>query len=117
MRYGTRTCRSTATATAASGGATIAPRATAADHGMSGTSARLTTETAAVVTPTAKTTSAVTAAQSYLRSRMDVSYAASSNTGARKSARARSAGIVNDGVPGKKARTAPPMARKIGYGA
>ena len=40
MRCGGRSCRSTAVAAAASGGATTAPSATAGAHGIAGTSAR-----------------------------------------------------------------------------
>ena len=63
MRCGGRSWRSTAVAATASGGATMAPSAIAAAHGIAGTSARATTATAAVVRPTAKTTRPVTGAQ------------------------------------------------------
>ena len=45
MRCGGRSCRSTAVAAAASGGATTAPSATAAAHGISGISHRVTAAT------------------------------------------------------------------------
>ena len=53
MRCGGLSCRSTAVAAAASGGATMAPSAIAGAHGMAGISARATTATAMVVRPTA----------------------------------------------------------------
>ena len=53
MRCGGRTCRSTAVAAAASGGATTAPSAIAGAQGISGIRARVTTATAIVVRPTA----------------------------------------------------------------
>ena len=68
MRWGGRNGRSTAVAAAASGGATTAPSAIAAAHGIAGMSVRATTATAAVVNPTAKTTKPVTGAQLSLRS-------------------------------------------------
>ena len=55
MRCGGLSCRRTAVAAAASGGATTAPSAIAAGQGISGTSARATSATAAVVNPTAMT--------------------------------------------------------------
>src|SRR5215211_3241224 len=82
MRCGGRNGRSTAVAATASGGATTAPSAIAADHGIAGTSVWTTIATAAVVKPTANTTSAVTGPQLSLRSLSDVSYAASTSTGA-----------------------------------
>ena len=60
-------------AAAASGGATTAPRATAAAHGMAGTIARATTATAIVVRPTLTTTRPATGAQFSLRSRGEAS--------------------------------------------
>ncbi len=109
--------RSTAVAATASGGATMAPRAIAAGHGMAGISAWATIATAAVVSPTAKTTRPVTGAQLSLRSLRDASYAASSNTGAMNSAKASSGGRVNVVPVGRNARAAPPSARNTGYGA
>ena len=52
MRCGGRSCRRTAVAAAASGGATMAPSAIAAAQGIAGTSACATHATAAVVRPT-----------------------------------------------------------------
>src|SRR5262245_22529067 len=117
MRCGGRNGRSTAVAAAASGGATTAPRTIAGAHGIAGTSMRTTTATAAVVRPTAKTTRLVSGSQLSRRSRGDASYAASSRIGATKSASASSGGTVNDGAPGMNASSAPPSARKTGYGA
>src|SRR3954466_488500 len=116
MRCGGRTCCNTAIAATASGGATTAPSATAADHGTSGISARVTTATAMVVSPTAKMTRPATWRQLSLRSRNDVSYAASSSTGATNNASASSGGTVNDGAPGRNARSTPATARNTGYG-
>ena len=86
----------------------------AAAHGMAGTSARVTPATAIVVKPTLITTRLATGTQLSLRSRGDASYAASSSTGATKSASARSGCTVNTGTPGTNARTAPPSARNAG---
>ena len=117
MRCGGRNGRSTAVAATASGGATMAPSAIAGAHGIVGMSVRATTATAAVVNPTANTTRPVTGAQLSLRSLSEASYAASSRTGATKSASASSGGSVNDGAPGTNASSAPPSARNTGYGA
>src|SRR5262249_43694212 len=117
MRWGGRSCRSTASAAAASGGETMAPSAIAAGHGIAGTSRRATRATAAVVTMTLTTARLVTAIQLSLRSRGDASEAAASSTGATNRARARSGSIENLGVPGTNARTAPTSARNAGYGA
>src|SRR3954470_14581489 len=116
MRRGGRSWRRTAVAAAASGGATTAPSATAGAHGIAGISARATTATATVVRPTATTASPVTGTQLSLRSLGDVSYAASSSTGATNKASASSGGTVNDGAPGRKARSTPATARNTGYG-
>jgi hypothetical protein len=64
MRWGGRNWRSTAVAATASGGATTAPSAIAAAHGIIGMSVWATTATAPVVNPTANTTRLVTGAQS-----------------------------------------------------
>src|SRR3954464_9505795 len=97
-RCGGRSGRSTAVAATASGGATIAPSVIAAAHGICGTSACTSTATAAVVSATATTTSAVTGTQLSHRSRGDASYAASTSTGATKSASTSSGGTVNVGA-------------------
>ena len=114
MRCGGRNGRNTAVAATASGGATTAPSAIAAGHGRSGIRRRATTATAAVVSPTATTTSPVTGAQLSLRSLSDASYAASRSTGATKIASASSGGSVKDGAAGRKASRAPPSARNTG---
>jgi hypothetical protein len=103
-----------AVAAAASGGATMAPRAIAAAHGISGSSQWTSTATAAVVRPTATNTSVETGSQFFLRSRSEVSKAASISTGATNSASARSGSSVQDGLDGTKASSMPPMARKVG---
>src|ERR1700716_917431 len=103
-----------AVAAAASGGATMAPSAIAAAQGMSGSSQWASIATAAVVTPTAMNTRVETGSQLFLRSRSEVSKAASSNTGATNSASARSGSSVQDGPDGTKASSMPPMARKVG---
>src|SRR5689334_8371601 len=103
-----------AVAAAASGGATMAPSAMAADHGISGRSVCASTATAAVVTPTAMNTSADTGSQLLRRSRSDVSKAASSSTGATNSASARSGSSVQEGPDGMKGNNAPPMASRVG---
>src|SRR3954462_8609812 len=100
MRCGGLSCRKTAVAAAASGGATTAPRAMAAGQGSSGTSARVTTATAIVVKPTANTASPATGIQLSFRSRGELSNAASRSTGATKIASASSGGTVNTGAPG-----------------
>jgi hypothetical protein len=68
-RCGSPTCRSTEVAAAASGGATIAPSATAAAQGISGTSHRATQATAAVVSSTAATARPPTGSRLSRRSR------------------------------------------------
>jgi hypothetical protein len=73
MRWGGRNGRSTAVAATASGGATIAPSAIVAAHGIVGMSVWATTATAAVVNPTANTTKLVNGAQLSLRSLSDAS--------------------------------------------
>src|SRR6185503_13080135 len=98
----------TAVAATASGGATIAPSAIAAAHGIEGMIARATTATAIVVSTTAKITRLVTGAQLSFRSLSDASYAASSRRGATNSANASSGGSVKDGAAGTKASRAPP---------
>src|SRR5258708_2700151 len=103
-----------AVAAAASGGATMAPSAIAAAHGMSGRNQRTSSATAAVVTPTAANTSVETGSQFLRRSRSEVSKAASSSTGATNSASARSGSSVQDGPDGTNVSSAPPMARKVG---
>src|SRR5882757_664313 len=100
-----------AVAAAASGGATMAPRAIAADHGMSGSSQRVSTATVAVVRPTATNTRVETGSQLSRRSRSDVSKAASSSTGATNNASASPGSSVQDGPDGKKASSTPPRAR------
>jgi hypothetical protein len=72
-RCGIRTWRRIAVAAVASGGATTAPSATAAAHGIAGTMARTTTATAMVVSPTLTTTRLATATQLSLRSRGEAS--------------------------------------------
>src|ERR1700726_31287 len=105
-----------AVAAVASGGATMAPSATAAAHGMSGCSRCATTATAAVVEPTAANTSVEIGNQLFRRSRSEVSKAASSNTGATNRASARSGSSVQDGTDGTYASSVPPRQRKVGYG-
>src|SRR4051812_43386075 len=117
MRCGGFNWRSTAVAADASGGATTAPRTTAAGQGSVGIKACATTATANVVRPTATTTSAVIGIQLSFRSRGEVSNAASRRTGATNSASASSGATVSDGAPGTSARSAPPIARNTGYGA
>ncbi len=114
MRYGRLIWRRIAVAAAASGGATMAPSAIAAAHGMSGSSQWTSAATAAVVRPTATNTSVETGSQLSRRSRIEVSNAASSRTGATNSASARSGSSVQDGPDGTKASSMPPMARKVG---
>src|SRR6185369_6344792 len=116
-RWGGFKGRSTAVAETASGGATTAPSAMAAAHGMLGTSAWATTATAAVVSATTNTTRLVTGSQLSLRSRSEASKAASSRIGATNSASASSGGTVKAGAPGTNASRAPPTARNTGYGA
>src|SRR5258706_7864001 len=103
-----------AVAGAASGGETMAPSEPAAPQGMPGSSQWTSTATAAVVRPTAMSTSVETGSQLSLRSRTEVSYAASTSTGATNSASARSGSNVQDGPDGTKASSMPPMARKVG---
>src|ERR1700756_4009067 len=103
-----------AVAAAASGGATMAPSAIAAAHRLSGTSRCATTATTAVVSPTATTTSVETGIQLFLRSRSEVSKAASISTGATNSATASCGSSVQDGLAGTNAKSAPPPARKGG---
>src|SRR5271156_22767 len=81
-RYGSFTSLSTAVAAAASGGATAAPNAIAAAHGIAGTRQWATSATADVVTATAMKTRQVTGSQFSRRSRNELSNAASSSTGA-----------------------------------
>jgi hypothetical protein len=72
---------------------------------------------APAVSASATTTNSKGPAQLYLGSLKDASHAASSSTGAMKSASTSSGGRVNEGAPGSKARSAPLIARKTGYGA
>src|SRR5215475_1102302 len=103
-----------AVAAAASGGATIAPSATAAAHGICGISQCATAATTAVVKPTATTTSVETGIQLFRKSRSEVSKAASSSTGATNSASAKCGSSVHEGLAGTNASSAPPAARKVG---
>src|SRR5690242_14393446 len=116
IRCGRRTWRSTAVAAAASGGATMAPSATAAAQGRAGSSHRATAATAPTVRPTAPSTRPPTGAQLSRRSRGLASKAASSSTGATKRASARSGSNVASGAPGTKASTAPASASSAGHG-
>ena len=70
---GNLTCRMTAVAAAASGGATMAPSAIATGHGMPGTSQCATSATAITVVPTAAMTRPATGFQLARRSRSEVS--------------------------------------------
>ena len=101
-------------AAAASGGATMAPSAIAAAHGIPGTSQRATTATATTVRPTAASASPVTARQFCLRSRGEESKAASSSTGATSRVSARSGSRVTVGTPGSSASAAPASASRAG---
>jgi hypothetical protein len=107
---------STAVAAAASGGATMAPSAIAAAHGMSGTSDRATTATTATVSATAPSARPATARQFACRSRGEASNAASSSTGATNSVSASSGSSTSVGVPGTSASAAPASATMAGYG-
>ena len=117
MRCGGRSCRSTAVAAAASGGATMAPSAIAAGQGSSGMSHRATSATAVTVSATATSARPVTARQLRLRSRGEESKAASSSTGATSRVSASSGSSVMLGVPGSSASAAPASASSAGYGA
>jgi hypothetical protein len=92
----------------------MAPSATAAAQGISGTSQRASTATDAVVRPTATRTSVETGSQLFRRSRSEVSNAASSSTGATNSASASSGSSIQRGPDGTKASSMPPSARKVG---
>src|SRR2546430_813957 len=81
-RLGGRSWRSTAVAAAASGGATMAPSAIAAAHGICGTRARATRATTTTVSATAPIARLATDRQFARRSRGEASKAASSKTGA-----------------------------------
>src|SRR3954469_25255817 len=94
----------------------MAPSAIATAHGMSGRSQCATTATAAVVTPTATSTSVDTGSQLLRRARSEVSEAASSRTGATNSASASSGSSFHDGPDGTNATNMPPIAKKVGYG-
>src|SRR5262245_31237528 len=115
-RCGSRSCFRIALAAAASGGATIAPSATAEDHGMSGTKARAANATATIVTPTAANTRHVTGIHWRRKSRIDVSNAESSNTGATNNASVSSGSSSNFGADGSNASPSPPNASNDGYG-
>ena len=114
MRCGGATERITASAATASGGASSAPSAIAAAHGMFGRKTRETQATAMVVSPTATSTSDSTGRQFARRSRSDVSCAASSRTGATNSARISSGGRPSRGTPGIRATATPPTASSVG---
>src|SRR5215203_806797 len=116
-RCGGRSCLRTVVAAAASGGATMAPSAIAAAHGMSGTSSRVTTATMAIVRTTAPRARLVTARQFARRSRGEESKAASTRTGATNSASASSGSSTIVGTPGISASAAPASATSAGYGA
>ena len=92
----------------------MAPSATAAPQGTSGTSHRTITATAATVSATVISASPATGRQFSLRSRGDASNAASSSTGATKSASASSGSRLTDGVPGMSASAAPASAMRAG---
>src|ERR1700730_6552545 len=83
-RCGGRNIRRTAVAAEASGGATIAPRATAADQEISGRNKRMTWATETTVSPTAINAKLATGRQLSLRSLRDASEAAPRRTGAAK---------------------------------
>ena len=97
---GSFTCRITAVAAAASGGATMAPSAIATGHNMPGTSQRATSATASTVVPTAAMARPATGRQFARRSRNEVSKAASSSTGATKRASASCGSSVQFGLAG-----------------
>src|SRR5690348_14284020 len=90
-------------AAAASGGATSAPRVTATAHGIAGISQRAVNATANVVTITAIKIRLVTGNQLALKSRREVSNAASSSTGATNKASAKSGLREKCGPFGKSA--------------
>src|SRR5688500_597488 len=115
-RCGGRSCFSTVVAAAASGGATIAPSAIAAAHGIAGTIACATTATTMTVSATAPSASPAIGRQFARMSRGDESNAASSRTGATKSASASSGSRTSVGVPGTSASAAPASATGAGYG-
>src|SRR5215207_8756133 len=116
-RCGGRSCLSTVVAAAASGGATMAPSATAAPQGISGTSALTTSATTTMVSATAPRARLATARQFARRSRGEASKAASKRTGATKSASASSGSSTSVGMPGTSASAAPASATSAGYGA
>jgi hypothetical protein len=115
-RFGSLISLSIAVAAAASGGATNAPRVTATAHGMAGSIHRATNATAPVVTLTATRISEATGNQFLRRSRIGLSKAASSSTGATNRASARSGSRVRRGPLGSSARTMPPKASSAGDG-
>src|SRR5215207_377022 len=116
-RCGGRSCLSTVVAAAASGGATMAPSATAAPQVISGTSALTTSATTTMVSATAPRARLATARQFARRSRGEASKAASKRTGATKSASANSGSSTSVGTPGMRASAAPASATSAGYGA
>jgi hypothetical protein len=111
MRYGKLTWRRMAVAAAASGGATMAPSATAACREPAHAPPLATT---AVVKPTATTTNVETDNQLLRKSHSEASKAASSSTGATNSASAGFGSSVHEGLAGKNANSALPIARKVG---
>src|ERR1700735_5734051 len=115
-RWGIRTSRRTAVAAAASGGATAAPKASAAAQGIAGTSQRATNATAAVVTATATNTRLTTGIQYWRRSRSELSNAASISTGATNKASAKPGSSEIRGGCGRSATHTPTSANIDGDG-
>jgi hypothetical protein len=107
--------RKTSLAATASGGATIAPRAIAAAIGKPAKRYPK-NATAAAVSTTATTASEAIGTTLRRKSRGDVSNAASSSAGATNNANARSGSMAIRGANGRKARPAPAMASRDGYG-
>src|SRR4051812_35013610 len=99
-RRGTGNRDTIAVAATASGGETIAPKATAAAQGIPGKRTRATIATAAVVTSTRPTASAPMGPELRLNSRTDVNIAAAQSTGGRNTKKTRSGSRSGTGMPG-----------------
>src|SRR4051812_14571237 len=105
-----------AVAATASGGETIAPSATATDHGMSGKSLRATIATIAVVTMTSPIASVPILSRFRLNSRTDVNIAADQRIGGKNTKKTRFGSSSGIATPGIRLTAKPASTCRIGVG-
>ena len=103
-----------AVAATASGGDTMAPRASATGQLMPGIRTRATAATAIVVASTRPTASSVIGRRLARKSRSDVKYAAAHRMGGRKITNTRSGSRRTIGTLGTTPTASPPTTRKMG---